>query len=114
MTDQSAANDPAEHPPRSLVAPELDVPRWCFLTNHAHVLICIGRNPTIRQRDIAHVVGITVGAVQRIVHELEDEGYVRSEKVGRRNHYEIVPNRALRHPLEQERTIEDFLSPLLG
>ena len=44
---------------------------WTFLTNHAHVLIAISRNPELRQRDIGELVGITEGAVQRILHELE-------------------------------------------
>ena len=54
-----------------LVAPQPNVPSWTFLTNHAHVLIAIARDGTLRQRDIAHAVGITVGAVQKIIGELE-------------------------------------------
>ena len=85
---------------------------WTFLTNHAHVLIAISRDPALRQRDIAHVVGITPGAVQRILHDLEDEGYVRRERVGRRNRYEIIDDRPLRHPLESQHTVRDLLTSL--
>jgi len=95
-----------------LTAPEPDLPSWTFLTNHAHVLIAISRKPEIRQRDIAYVVGITVGAVQRIIHELEDGGYLESERVGRRNRYTIITDRPLRHPLEDQHTIHELISAL--
>lgn len=95
-----------------LPVPETPLPPWTFLTNHAHVLIAISRNPEIRQRDIAYVVGITPGAVQRIIHELEEGGYLRSERVGRRNRYEIVPDMPLRHPLEDQHTIQELLQAL--
>lgn len=82
---------------------------WTFLTNHAHVLIAISRNPELRQRDISDLVGITEGAVQRILHELEDDGYVARERVGRRNRYSVIGDRPLRHPLEDGHTIEEII-----
>ena len=84
-------------------------PSWTFLTNHSHVLIAISRDPELRQRDIGQLVGITEGAVQRILHELEDAGYVRRERVGRRNRYHVDGDRPLRHPLERDRTVEQVL-----
>lgn len=92
-----------------LVDPEPDVPSWTFLTNHAHVLITLDRNPELRQRDIAYAVGITVGAVQKILDELEGAGFVRREKVGRRNRYEVLADRPLRHPLEADHSVSDLL-----
>jgi DNA-binding MarR family transcriptional regulator len=62
---------------------------WVFLTNHAHVLLCIARDPDTRTRDIAEHVGITERAAQRIVSELIAEGYLTRTKIGRRNRYEI-------------------------
>lgn len=82
---------------------------WTFLTNHAHVLIAISRNPELRQRDISDLVGITEGAVQRILHELEADGYLAIERVGRRNRYLVIGNRPLRHPLENTHTIDELL-----
>ncbi|MZH46882.1 MAG: ArsR family transcriptional regulator, partial [Nitrospinae bacterium] len=32
---------------------------WTFLTNHAHVLMCLAKNPSKRIRDLAVEVGIT-------------------------------------------------------
>lgn len=84
--------------------------RWTFLTNHAHVLIAISRDPELRQRDISDLVGITPGAVQRILHELEDDGYIRRLRVGRRNRYEVIPDRPFRHPLEEDHEIREILS----
>lgn len=92
-----------------LLDPEPSLPSWTFLTNHAHVLIAIDRNPDLRQRDISHAVGITVGAVQRIIHELEADGYLKREKIGRRNRYQVNPDLGLRHPLEATHTVGDLL-----
>lgn len=82
---------------------------WTFLSNHAHVLIAISRNPELRQRDISGLVGITEGAVQRILQELEEDGYLARERIGRRNRYAVLPDRPLRHPLEAGHTIEEII-----
>lgn len=82
---------------------------WTFLTNHGHVLVAISRDGELRQRDIGRQVGITEGAVQRILDDLEAGGYVRRQRVGRRNRYEVIDDRPLRHPLEQPRTVADLL-----
>lgn len=84
-------------------------PGWTFLTNHAHVIVAISREPELRQREIADLVGITEGAVQRILHELQADGYVGRERVGRRNRYHVRSNRPLRHPLEHPHTVGDIL-----
>ena len=73
---------------------------WTFLTNHAHVLICIHEDPSIRTRDIAARVGITERAVQRIVADLCDNEYLTRTRVGRRNHYAVHADHPLRHPVE--------------
>lgn len=82
---------------------------WTFLTNHAHVLLCIARDPDIRLRDIAVGVGITERAAQKIVHDLADDGYVEVTRVGRRNQYRLLPGGRFRHPLEAEREVADLL-----
>jgi len=85
---------------------------WTFLTNHGHVLICIANDPGIRGRDIAERVGITERAAQAIVADLVAAGYVRRTRIGRRNHYEIDPDRPLRHPVEHDHRIGELLSVL--
>lgn len=82
---------------------------WTFLSNHAHVLLCLVRNSTMRMRDIASAVGITERAVQDIISDLEDTGYVERERTGRRNSYRIDETLHLRHPLEQHKTIADLI-----
>lgn len=87
---------------------------WTFLSNHAHVLVAIDQNPKLRQREIADAVGITIGAVQKIVSELERSGYLSRERVGRRNLYQINPDLPMRHPLEADHTIGEILRTLAG
>jgi predicted transcriptional regulator len=65
------------------------VPDWKFLTNHGLTLLCIADDPGLRLRDIAERIGITERAAQRIVSALIKSGYVESERVGRRNSYEV-------------------------
>lgn len=82
---------------------------WTFLTNHAHVLICLSRDPSQRMRDVAQQVGITERAVQRIVADLEEGGYLTVVKEGRCNRYEVQDAHYLRHPVESHRTVRDLL-----
>jgi len=96
----------------TLVEPELERPSWTFLTNHAHVMVALSRDAELRQRDLAYVIGITPGAVQRILDDLEHAGYVKREKVGRRNRYEVLTSESLRHPLEEGHNIGELLEML--
>ena len=89
--------------------PSTDAPSWTFLTNHAHVLVAISRDPELRQRDIAGLVGVTQGAVTRILAELEAAGCVSHERIGRRNRYSINADATLRHPLESDVCIGELL-----
>lgn len=88
-------------------------PDWTFLTNHAHVLFCLARESDIRLRDVAERVGITERAVQRIVTELEDAGYITRQRNGRRNSYEVHMHQPLRHPIESQRSVRDLLELIL-
>lgn len=83
---------------------------WTFLTNHAHVLLAIARDPTARLRDVAETVGVTERAAQAIVADLAAGGYLRRTRVGRRNHYTVNPAGPFRHPAEADRCIGDFLA----
>lgn len=91
-----------------IVAPPPDQ-GWTFMTNHAHVLICLHRQPRTVLRDVAVQVGITERAVQRIVRELEDAGVLRRERDGRRNRYQVASTLSLRHPLESHCTVQNLL-----
>ncbi len=65
-------------------------------------------------RDIAARVGITERAVQRIVEDLTDTGYLRVDKVGRRNRYVVLAKKSLRHPVEEHVQIGRLLEMVLG
>lgn len=82
---------------------------WTFLSNHAHVLVCLWRDPASRLRDVAAKVEITERAVQSIVADLEAGGVLARYRDGRRNRYEIHIDAPLRHPVEAGRTVRDLL-----
>ncbi len=90
-----------------------DSTEWTFLTNHAHVLVCIAQESEIRIRDIASRVGITERAVQRIIAVLEEENYIQKIRNGRRNVYRVQKNLPLRHPIEQHRHVSELLGLFL-
>lgn len=101
--------------PRRPAAPPVPDPHlpgtgWTFLSNHAHVLICLAQTPDHRMRDLAQRIGITERAVQRIVADLQDGGFLKVTRDGRRNHYEINDRLALRHPVEAHRHIRDLIA----
>lgn len=85
---------------------------WTFLSNHAHVLVCIDRDPTIRTRDIAAAVGITERATQAIVSDLVEAGYVTRRREGRRNSYTVTVDAPFRHSIEANHAVGDLLAML--
>lgn len=82
---------------------------WTFLTNHAQVLLCIAANNRQTAKEIAATVGVTERAVQRILDDLEEAGYISRFRDGRNNQYETYPNLPMRHPAQQGRAIHDLL-----
>ena len=82
---------------------------WTFLSNHAHVLLLLAKEPEIRLRDVAERVGITERAVQRIVADLEQGRYIERVRTGRRNRYKVHPEMPLRHPIEAHRKIASLI-----
>ena len=87
---------------------------WTFVTNHARVLAAVARDPGVRLRDVAVEVQLTERAVQAIVTDLEQAGYLVRSRTGRRNHYRIASDTWLRHPAEAELSVSallDLLAP---
>lgn len=62
---------------------------WRFVTNHALGLRAIDRDSSARLRDIADEVGLTERAVQSIVNDLVEAGFITISKVSQRNEYEV-------------------------
>lgn len=81
---------------------------WTFFSNHAHVLIALAKDPTLRVRDLAVLVGVTERAVANILADLEEAGVLSRERSGRRNVYQIH-DAPLRHPVESHRRVSDIL-----
>lgn len=95
-----------------MVSSPVEFPSWTFLTNHAHVLVCIAQNSEVRLAAISRLVGIGERAVNSIVQDLVDAGYVVRNRRGRHNVYEVRFDRPLRHPLEAGHQIAEVFGPL--
>jgi len=89
--------------------PETPSQRWTFLSNHAHVLICLAQEASPRLRDIAGRIGITERAVGAIVHDLEEGGFLERGRDGRRNTYRLLLDRPLRHEVERHRDVRELI-----
>ena len=85
---------------------------WTFLTNHASVLLSLAADPNQRLRDVAAAVGITERAVQRIVADLEEAGYLTRTRVGRRNRYELNTELPLGDAVVGAHTVRELLRAL--
>ena len=83
---------------------------WTFFSNYGHVLVCLARNREARLRDVAREVGITERAVQKIVRDLQDAGFLVVTKQGRCNRYRLNRRKSLRHALESHCTVGQLLT----
>jgi DNA-binding MarR family transcriptional regulator len=97
------------HKEKNMAEIETSSANWTFLTNHSHVLIRLAQSPDMRMRDLAIEVGITERAIQRIVAELVEAGYLDIIKSGRRNKYITHEEKFLRHPIESHRQVADLI-----
>ncbi|WP_307529671.1 MarR family transcriptional regulator [Streptomyces umbrinus] len=62
------------------------------------MLAAIAREPSARLRDLAVSCEITERAVQAVVADLEEGGYLRRGRVGRHNRYTLSLDQPFRHP----------------
>ncbi|MEV5781290.1 helix-turn-helix transcriptional regulator [Streptomyces sp. NPDC048448] len=85
---------------------------WTFLTNHARVLASIDDDPGTRIRDIAARCRLTERAVQKIISDLEQSGYLTHTRQGRSNLYRIEQGTILRHPADAGLTVAGLLAAL--
>jgi DNA-binding MarR family transcriptional regulator len=91
-------------------AAETPARTWTLLTNHGRVLLLIASQPDARLRDLAAQAGITERAAGSIVSDLEQAGYVTRSRTGRRNSYQVHPERPFRHPAEAGHPIGELLA----
>ena len=107
MSRPESSNESESSVGEVVAAPQ---PTWTFLSNHAHVLLLIAKDPEVRLREVAERVGITERAVQRIVADLEHGHYIERVRNGRRNHYRVHAELPLRHPIESHRNVSNLIS----
>ena len=108
----SESTSPSESTVCDAAATRAARPAWTFLTNHGHVLLAVAGDPDIRVADLAAQVGITTRAALLILHDLEEAGYVRRERVGRRTHYTVERHRPFRHPSIAGHEVGELLTVL--
>ena len=82
---------------------------WSFLTNHAVVLTYISQRSDSTGRQIAEAIGITERAVRKILADLQAEGYIELERIGRRNRYRVHAHQSLGRIGAREATVGQLL-----
>ena len=87
--------------------------KWNFITNHGLVLLYISHNPQCTMREMASALGLTERTIQRVLDDLEAEGYVTWQRTDKGNIYEINNTRGLKHELTRDVIVGDLLA-LLG
>jgi len=83
---------------------------WNFLTNHGHILFLLAIEPELTVREISLKVGITERAALRIISDLEQDNYIEISKQGRKNTYNVRTDKSLKHDLEKQCQIKDFVN----
>ena len=82
---------------------------WVFVTHHGLVLVYISRYPQCTARDMALAINITERTVHRVLNDLEAQGYIKRERTGKGNLYQINPDLGLRHELTRDALVGDLL-----
>jgi DeoR/GlpR family transcriptional regulator of sugar metabolism len=82
---------------------------WTFLTNHGAVLILLARHSQITTRRMAEMLGITERLIHRIINDLEKDGYLSKQRVGRVNHYQVHVDKPLRRSVVEDVTVGEML-----
>ena len=87
---------------------------WSLLSTHGLVLLSVAEKPEVTTREIADNLGVTERSVQRAVSDLDSAGYIKREKVGRRNRYDVNRKKPLPDPIKQDKSVDDLLTKLTG
>jgi DNA-binding transcriptional ArsR family regulator len=86
--------------------------KWTLFSNHGHVLAFVAEHPQATTQFIAQSGGLSIRAVQNILQDLEEDGYLTKAKVGRNNLYRVNPEKPLRHRLERHHNVSSLLQAL--
>ena len=85
---------------------------WSLLSTHGLVLLSVADKPEVTTREIADNLGMAERSVQRAVSDLDSTGYIRRERVGRRNRYDVNHKKPLRNPVKKDKRVRDLLNGL--
>ena len=85
---------------------------WSLLSTHGLVLLSVADKPEVTTREIADNLGMAERSVQRAVSDLDSTGYIRRERVGRRNRYDVNHKKPLRNPVKKDKRVADLLNGL--
>src|SRR3989442_7012252 len=86
---------------------------WTFLSTHGLAVLAIARRPDPRLREVAEVVGVTPRAVQTIVNDLVEAGYLDRRREGRRNAYRVRGDRTIGDSATSDHVIADLVLALV-
>lgn len=81
-----------------------------FLTNHANVLLKVALSPNLSVRQMALALGITERSVQGILADLEQEGFIVRERIGRKNRYQVDHASSFPQQFSSQCTLGDFIA----
>ncbi len=81
---------------------------WAFLTDHAHVLVLLAREPRSTVAELARALDIEAPTVEAILKDLENTGYIRAV-AARTPAYAIDRASPLRHPVEAHHAVGRLL-----
>ena len=82
---------------------------WTFFTNHGHIIFLLSMNSKMTVREVALNVGITERATQKLISDLEKDGYIKIKKIGRQTQYTIVGRKRLKHTVEKACLLQDLI-----
>jgi len=83
-----------------------------FITHHGLVLLYVSRHPQCTAREMALAINITERTVHRVLDDLEAERYIKRQRTGKGNLYQINPDLGLRHVLTRDVVVGDLLQIL--
>ena len=86
--------------------------RWTFITNHGLALNYIFHNPSHTAREIADHVGVTERTTHKIISDLEEAGFIKRRRSGRKNLYSVDATKPLRHHTKQDVLVSHLLDAL--
>lgn len=85
---------------------------WAFITHHGLVLLYASGHPQCTGREMALAINITERTVHRVLDDLEAEGYIKRQRTGKGNLYQVNPHLGLRHELTRDVLVGDLIKVL--